>query len=701
MRSFSTRNAVLFDLTCFLSNPSRGGVQRTIAELMHHWPKDRILVPAVVDEKSTMHMISFDVLKSIAAFFQSADDGRDAGISRELASYIDNRLETVTETQIDACDGILLAGAACCDHRIGFYEKIVSTRPGKLYAICHDSDPLPDAEEADGHVRLLRSLENIAFSSRGRQRDFEALVAKRSLRNPIIIGGGSDAVGDVSCTPDDRRPEFVCVGTIAPHSNHFLILDFFETMWKAGLAVRLTFVGRAGAIGPEEVARLGVLCRDQPLFTWERCVSDVEMGEILRYATGLLYLGQGFGLPVLEGLRAGIPAIVSKSLPVLEAATGGVLPIDVGIDTLGAAVRSLLDPDVARAKRQEIDGSRLPGWGEVTAKVAEWIHGSGETYAPESGPVFRTGHLATSPVIGLREGFETARVIDRIVGQDDLAFIDACFVELFGRRARGSEMAGWSRTAEKVAQDKLDLLLLIASSDEFIQARGAGELRKWICGVLFHRAHPGLPYDMAPGKRLSPDDPVETGGLQEVTDPVLEDCLRKYRLLLKADIENFVELCFHLLLDRPVEESFRKGYMDWLASRQTPEARKLIIKEIATSPPNRERKPEAWLACMEALAEIDVFDPKQVFLHKELQTRTPSRSLFRILMSLDDAAFIRFSLRVDFGPRDEEVKPLVLVPEHPMDSSVKAKYLLYLATLAKETRLTNGVKSWLGRIAFP
>ncbi|WP_158280132.1 glycosyltransferase [Azospirillum sp. TSH100] len=689
---------MLFDLTCFLSNPSRGGVQRTMAELMHHWPKDRILVPAVVDEKSTMHMISFDVLKSVEALFQFADEGRDAGLSRELVSYIDNRLEVVTESQIDACDGILLVGVACCDQQIGFYETVVSTRPGKLYAICHESDPLPGAaDSSDGHVRILRRLENIAFSSRGRQRDFEALVAKRNLRTPIIIGGGADAIGDVTCTPDSRRPEFVCVGTVARRNNHFLVLDLFETMWKSGLTVRLTFVGQAGAIAPQEVERLEALCRDQPLFSWERCVSDGEMGEILRYATGLLYLGEGFGLPVLEGLRAGIPAIVSKTLPALETALGGVLAIDVGIDTLAAAVRSLLDPEVARARRQDIDRSRLPGWGDVTAKVAGWVHGSGERAEPETG----LDGQAASPVICFRERFETARAIDRILGQDGPAFIDACFVELFGRRARGSEMAGWSRTAEKVLQDKLDLLLLIASSDEFIQARGAGELRKWIRGVLFHRAHPGLPYDMEPRRRLSPDDFAEAGGLQELTDPVLEECLQKYQTLLKADIENFVELCFHLLLDRPAEESFRKGYMDWLATRQTPEARKLIIKELATSPFNRERKSEAWLACMEALAEIDVFDPKQVFLHKELQTRIPSRSLFRMLMSLDDAAFIRFSLRVDFGPRDGEVKPLVLVPEHPMEPSVKAKYLLYLATLAKEARLTNGVKSWLGRIAFP
>ncbi|WP_372400534.1 glycosyltransferase (plasmid) [Azospirillum sp. HJ39] len=662
-------------------------------ELMHNWPKDKILVPVAVDKKSDMHMISFDVLKFIGKFFQCTDESGDTEISRELAAFIDHPLEAITESQFDACDGILLPGPACSEHHIEFYDKALSTRPGKLYAICHAPDPSSGMEGGDRYFHVLQCLENIAFSSRKAQRDFELRLAGRSLRNPIVVGGGSDAFEDLICTPDNRRPEFVVVGTVATHKNHVLVLDVFEAMWASGLVVRLTFIGQAGAVGPEEAERLDALCRDQPLFTWEKHASDAELCEILRYATALLYVGEGFGLPVLEGLRAGIPAIVSRSLPALEFAHGGFLAIDVTFDTLTAAVRAFLDPEAVAAKRREIDRSLLPGWDEVARKTAGWIYGSMEGSALNS--------LAASPITGFQDRFEAARAIHRIVDQDGPAFIDACFLALFGRRARGSEMAGWSRIGEKVSPDKLDLFLLIASGEEFIQVRGAEELQRWICGVIFYRAHPGLPYDAVPGGHLSPNHAGEAASQQGSVDPLLDECLQKYRALLKADIEDFVELCFHLLLDRPAEESLRKGYMDWLVPRQTPEARKLIIKEIATCPFNRERKPEPWLACMEALAEIDVFDPKQVFLHKELQTRLPSRSLFKMLMSLDDAAFIRFALRVDFGPRDGEVKPLVLVPEHPMDLSVKAKYLLYLATLGKEARLTKGMKTWLGRIAFP
>lgn len=261
-------------------------------------------------------------------------------------------------------------------------------------------------------------------------------------------------------------------------------------------------------------------------------------------------------------------------------------------------------------------------------------------------------------------------------------------------------MAAWSRAGEKISADKLDLLLFMVSSEEFIQKHGTEELQRWICGVIFYKEHPGFPYDTMVNDNSSPHRGGHMEENREALDPIFDDCVQKYRTLLGADSDSFVELCYRVLLDRPVEESIRKGYMDWLATTQTPDARKLIIREIAVSPENRQRKPEPWLAHMESLAEIDVFDQKQVTLHKEIWARPPSRSLFKMLMSLDDPAFIRFALKVDFGPRDEDAKPLVLVPEHSMTLAVKAKYLLYLATLSKEGKMTNGMKNWLARIAF-
>lgn len=704
MSGFLTKNAVLFDLTSLLARPSRSGAQRAVFELMRHWPKGKIAVPVLVDENSTMHMISFEVLQAIGSLFRHADEDRLPALSQEIMSFIDRRLETITDTQIDDCDGIFLPGAPFGKPHLDFYDRMSSARPQKIYALFEGTssglstgEPLVCAErEQDGYGDLLRRLENVWFVSSRARRDFETRTAKRTLRNPVVVGGGSDTFGEIACTPDRRRSEFVCVGTIAPDSSHMLVLDVFEAMWRSGHSVRLTFVGEANAIGAEGVRRLEALCSDQPLFSWERCVSDAEMREILRYATTMMCLEQANGLDtsLLEGLHAGIPAIVSWDLDALDfCSSGGVLAVDITLDSLTAAVRSFLDPGFAETKCQEIDRGALSTWADTTREIVRWIYGASEKSAPSA--------LAASLLAGFDERFETARRIDRLVRQDGPAFIDACFMELLGRRAQGSEMAALSGVGERLSSDKLDLILFMASSEDFLRTCGAKELQKWTSGLLFYRSHPGFLYDAMDGEQPGRDGGAGQAIGGEKLDPDLEGCLDMYRALLETDDQNFVERCFNTLLDRPADENSRKGYMDWLATRHDQEeSRKLIIREIATSPGNQQRKPRQWLTYMDELAEIDVFDMKQVMLHKELRRTAPSRWLFAMLMSLDDAAFIRFALRLDFGPRDEDIKPLVLVPEQAMGLAVKAKYLLYLATLSKKGRLTNGMKNWLGRIAF-
>lgn len=167
--------------------------------------------------------------------------------------------------------------------------------------------------------------------------------------------------------PDDGLPFALTVGTVEPRKNIGLLLDAFDRLWARGDDVRLVVVGREGWHVEDLVTRL----RSHPelgrRLIWVGWMPDAEVDWLYRHAHAVAVPShcEGYGLPVVEGLRRGA-AVVSS--------TGGSLP-EVG----GAAV-TYADPDDVEAwvaalgshlagERPEVDPAGLPP--AVTATWAE------------------------------------------------------------------------------------------------------------------------------------------------------------------------------------------------------------------------------------------------------------------------------------------------------------------------------------------
>ena len=116
---------------------------------------------------------------------------------------------------------------------------------------------------------------------------------------------------------------YLMVGTVEPRKNHLTVLKAFDELWKQGEQVRLFIVGKVGW----ECREIERTIREHPelhrrLF-WFTDLSDTELHQCYKSARCVIFAswGEGFGLPIVEGLQFGCPVIASD-LPVHREVAG-------------------------------------------------------------------------------------------------------------------------------------------------------------------------------------------------------------------------------------------------------------------------------------------------------------------------------------------------------------------------------------------
>lgn len=120
------------------------------------------------------------------------------------------------------------------------------------------------------------------------------------------------------------RPTFLMLGTIEPRKGHRQTLAAFETLWRDGVDVNLTIVGRWGwKMGKFDQELLSHPEMGRRLF-WLHGISDEYLERIFVASDCLLAPseGEGFGLPLVEAAQRGLP-IIARDIPVFREVTQG------------------------------------------------------------------------------------------------------------------------------------------------------------------------------------------------------------------------------------------------------------------------------------------------------------------------------------------------------------------------------------------
>jgi glycosyltransferase involved in cell wall biosynthesis len=183
---------------------------------------------------------------------------------------------------------------------------------------------------------------------------------------PLGLTPLPDPTPPVATRPDGEY--LLTVGETSPRKRYQVVL---EALSRLGSGPRLVMVGPPA--GDEEhlrvlIAELGLTERVTRL----GAVSDAELSWLYRHATALCFpsISEGFGLPVLEALAAGLPVIASDISATRELAAGlAIYPGSEDADDWAEAIEMLAaDPGLReRIAREGVERAAEFTWERTAA----------------------------------------------------------------------------------------------------------------------------------------------------------------------------------------------------------------------------------------------------------------------------------------------------------------------------------------------
>ncbi len=368
---------VVLDISELIGNPVRTGIQRVVRELIRRWPAD---VP--------MRVARHDPAKGLVAVPDMAVDlltGRVPGVAdlpseqvaRLLAGVLDRRaaalpadpLLFVPEVFFDRrrCDFLCARLRARADS-VGFivYDFIAWLHPDRI-GVTHSAPLMP-------YLRLLSSARRLAFISAATRADYAERVMRGGGVDGPVLALGCDGLGLERLDFAPSRRGFVCIGSIDGRKNQDLVLRAFQLLWAQGHAIPLTLVGDAFA---QIDASAFEAARAHPLFAWHRHLGDEAVRELLRTARGTIYVSEleGYGIPPVESLHAGLPVICAASVPSVAdlPPLGQIRLARVTPEAIAEAVLTLADDATARRLWEEARRLSLVTWDSFARQTADWM----------------------------------------------------------------------------------------------------------------------------------------------------------------------------------------------------------------------------------------------------------------------------------------------------------------------------------------
>jgi glycosyltransferase involved in cell wall biosynthesis len=367
---------VHLDITELVTTLRRTGIQRVERELIRHWPGPARLHPCWFDPGSgQLCSLPHAVLSLLA------DDMLPVGAEAEakcLASLV------ARSRRLDPSNLRLLNAELFFDPARATLYTQLAEGGNRIHWLVYDFLPWlcpqffgsGSAGAGMSFLRALRYASDVAFISEQVRADYRKRITRGQGRDGPVLPLGGDGLGIERQTFTPARTDFVWLGTIEPRKNASSLMRAFMRLWDGGMCARLVMIGRLEP-GASEEGRLLDQLRPERRFCHISGASDTVVRECLQHARALIFPSrhEGFGLPPIEALHAGIPVVVWRGLPALAglSSAGQIRLDDTSTSDIADAVRWLLDDTNIRHTWAEAATVIVPEWRDFARACAAWV----------------------------------------------------------------------------------------------------------------------------------------------------------------------------------------------------------------------------------------------------------------------------------------------------------------------------------------
>lgn len=370
--------SLYIDLSEFLGNPIKTGIQRVLGEMCRYLPPE-IVIP-VRFESGRYVALSPALISAIARYFVDASEAAAAEI-RRLGG-----LQSGLDVRLSSRDAVLVPDVFCNAERVAFFNGMPQEEWRRVRFIVYDLLPLthpqyfhPDAVlSLYAYYQLIRRADQCGFISEDTRNTYYARLRRTDARGGAVLPLGCDSLGPRVNRPALNRPlTFTVLGTIEPRKNHELIVEAFEPLLREVDGLNLAFVGKMGWVNSEFAERVQVLASNRNSgFRFDATPGDRVIRSYVERSRATIYVSsaEGYGLPPVESLWLGTPVIASRTIPSLTGiGNGGVHYVEpLTAASLVKAVLAFLDDGYANQKIEETTRLNLPAWKSFTAEVVRW-----------------------------------------------------------------------------------------------------------------------------------------------------------------------------------------------------------------------------------------------------------------------------------------------------------------------------------------
>ena len=224
------------------------------------------------------------------------------------------------------------------------------------------------ADYFDGYLSISKTVMYDLVDYFGTQ----GIATEKYIFDYFTLGADFDGHEDKNKSPrqslkklfEEKSPIYLTVSTIEPRKNHRYVFETFKKLWDNNSNISWAIIGRAGwKTGKlQEEMRKNRAYRDK-LWIFND-LNDIELQFCYQHAKALIFpsIVEGYGLPIIESLKNGLPVLASNTPIHREVGGDSILYFD--LSRTESLISLIGDIEAEKTALIEVDEEKIaqPTW---------------------------------------------------------------------------------------------------------------------------------------------------------------------------------------------------------------------------------------------------------------------------------------------------------------------------------------------------